>query len=115
MWVRSRVSLSPNHLPIHFPKPFPNPFPNPCPNLTRHRSVIHRDLKCDNIFINGNTGDLRIGDLGLSRRKDIAESAEKNLTLAGTPAFMAPEFYEESYDEKVDIYAFGMVRSSCQI
>ena len=28
--------------------------------------IIHRDLKCDNIFINGTTGDLRIGDLGLS-------------------------------------------------
>ena len=72
--------------------------------------MIHRDLKCDNIFINGNTGDLRIGDLGLSRRKDIAENDEKNFTLAGTPAFMAPEFYKEAYDEKVDIYAFGMVR-----
>ena len=29
-------------------------------------SIIHRDLKCDNIFINGTSGDLRIGDLGLS-------------------------------------------------
>ena len=28
--------------------------------------VIHRDLKCDNIFINGTSGDLRIGDFGLS-------------------------------------------------
>ena len=28
--------------------------------------VIHRDLKCDNIFINGNVGELLIGDLGLS-------------------------------------------------
>ena len=26
----------------------------------------------------------------------------------GTPEFMAPEMYEESYDEKVDVYAFGM-------
>jgi len=28
--------------------------------------IIHRDLKCDNIFINGSTGDIRIGDLGLA-------------------------------------------------
>lgn len=28
--------------------------------------IIHRDLKCDNVFINGTSGDLRIGDLGLS-------------------------------------------------
>lgn len=28
--------------------------------------VIHRDLKCDNIFINGNHGEVKIGDLGLA-------------------------------------------------
>lgn len=24
--------------------------------------IIHRDIKCDNIFINGGTGDIRIGE-----------------------------------------------------
>ncbi len=33
---------------------------------TQDPPVSHRDLKCDNIFINGTSGDLRIGDLGLS-------------------------------------------------
>ena len=28
--------------------------------------IIHRDIKCDNIFINSNSGEIRIGDLGLS-------------------------------------------------
>ena len=27
---------------------------------------------------------------------------------AGTPEFMAPELYEEEYDERVDVYSFGM-------
>lgn len=67
--------------------------------------VIHRDLKCDNIFINGTSGDLRIGDLGLS----TVHRNGKVLSVLGTPEFMAPDVYEESaYDEKVDIYAFGM-------
>jgi WNK lysine deficient protein kinase len=67
--------------------------------------VIHRDLKCDNIFINGTSGDLRIGDLGLS----TVHRNGKVLSVLGTPEFMAPDLYEESaYDEKVDIYAFGM-------
>ena len=29
-------------------------------------NIIHRDLKCDNIFINGNSAEIKIGDLGLS-------------------------------------------------
>jgi WNK lysine deficient protein kinase len=67
--------------------------------------VIHRDLKCENIFINGTSGDLRIGDLGLS----TVNRNGKVLSVLGTPEFMAPDMYEEgSYDEKVDIYAFGM-------
>lgn len=66
--------------------------------------IMHRDLKCDNIFINGHVGEVKIGDLGLSgvKERDKAES------VIGTPEFMAPELYEESYTEKVDIYAFGM-------
>lgn len=28
--------------------------------------------------------------------------------MAGTPEFMAPELYEENYNELVDIYSFGM-------
>lgn len=66
--------------------------------------VMHRDLKCDNIFINGHVGEVKIGDLGLSGIKEdvVAQS------VIGTPEFMAPELYEEAYTEKVDIYAFGM-------
>eukprot|EP00759_Apiculatamorpha_spiralis_P001990 PhF_6_TR1069/c3_g1_i1/m.2248/K08867/WNK, PRKWNK; WNK lysine deficient protein kinase len=26
-----------------------------------HRNIMHRDLKCDNIFINGNRGEVKIG------------------------------------------------------
>lgn len=67
--------------------------------------IIHRDLKCDNIFINGTSGDLRIGDLGLST---VIDNQNKVLSVLGTPEFMAPELYDESYDQKIDIYAFGM-------
>lgn len=66
--------------------------------------IMHRDLKCDNIFINGHVGEVKIGDLGLSGVKE----REKADSVIGTPEFMAPELYEESYTEKVDIYAFGM-------
>ncbi|KAL0329153.1 UNVERIFIED_CONTAM: Serine/threonine-protein kinase WNK8 [Sesamum radiatum] len=69
---------------------------NPC--------IIHRDLKCDNIFVNGNHGEVKIGDLGLATimQRPTARS------VIGTPEFMAPELYEEEYNELVDIYSFGM-------
>ena len=66
--------------------------------------IIHRDLKCDNIFINCSTGEIRIGDLGLSTPMQNSYST----SVLGTPEFMAPELYEECYDTGVDIYAFGM-------
>lgn len=37
-----------------------------------------------------------------------SESWLNGLPFPGTPEFMAPEMYEEKYDEAVDVYAFGM-------
>ena len=48
---------------------------------------------------------MKIGDLG------FATIVGKNHTahsLLGTPEFLAPELYEETYTETVDIYSFGM-------
>ncbi|KAF0990893.1 hypothetical protein HZS_1661 [Henneguya salminicola] len=71
---------------------------------SRTPPIIHRDLKCDNIFINGADGSLKLGDLGLAtnKRSEFAKS------VIGTPEFMAPEMYDECYDEAIDVYAFGM-------
>ncbi|KAI7997020.1 putative serine/threonine-protein kinase WNK5 [Camellia lanceoleosa] len=67
--------------------------------------VIHRDLKCDNIFVNGHLGQVKIGDLGLAA---ILRGSQHAHSVIGTPEFMAPELYEEDYDELVDVYSFGM-------
>ncbi|KAL3677824.1 hypothetical protein R1sor_020780 [Riccia sorocarpa] len=67
--------------------------------------IIHRDLKCDNIFVNGNLGEVKIGDLGLAA---ILRQAHAAHSVIGTPEFMAPELYQEEYNELVDIYSFGM-------
>ncbi|KAJ4825537.1 hypothetical protein Tsubulata_033530 [Turnera subulata] len=66
--------------------------------------IIHRDLKCDNIFVNGNQGEVKIGDLGLAAILKKSHAVR----CVGTPEFMAPEVYEEEYNELVDIYSFGM-------
>ncbi|CAO3571044.1 unnamed protein product [Mortierella alpina] len=56
------------------------------------------------MFINGNNGQLKIGDLGLA----VVRHRTHVSSVLGTPEFMAPELYDEKYDEKIDIYAFGM-------
>ncbi|PHT75170.1 hypothetical protein T459_18692 [Capsicum annuum] len=62
---------------------------------------LRQDLKCDNIFVDGNTGEIKIGDLGLA-------TIMEHPTFKRIPEFKAPEFYEEEYNELVDIYSFGM-------
>ncbi|KAK8836922.1 hypothetical protein M9Y10_037448 [Tritrichomonas musculus] len=70
-------------------------------------NIIHRDLKPSNILISKN-GTIRISDFGISK---LMTSEEQSSTLGvGTQKFMAPEILNElDYDEKVDIYSFGVV------
>lgn len=42
------------------------------------------------------------------RTKRRSRATKRPLCSVGTPEFMAPEMYEEHYDEAVDVYAFGM-------
>lgn len=51
---------------------------------SRSPSIIHRDLKCDNIFITGTTGSVKIGDLGLATLKNRSFAK----SVIGTPEFM---------------------------
>jgi WNK lysine deficient protein kinase len=69
--------------------------------------IIHRDLKCENVFVKGEDGSIKIGDLGLSTQA-MRDKASPG-TVLGTPEFMAPELYTEHYDQTVDVYAFGLV------
>jgi serine/threonine protein kinase len=67
--------------------------------------VIHRDIKCDNIFLH--EGNAKIGDLGLATYA-LAATHQKALSVIGTPQFMAPEVYDETYTTAADIWAYGM-------
>jgi len=77
------------------------------------RGIIHRDIKCDNIYINQKTGDVVIGDLGLSRLSAALgqDNRAQSMSVVGTVPFMAPEQLNVKgvqYGPKVDIYALGM-------
>lgn len=68
-------------------------------------NIIHRDLKCSNLYVNGTDGNIVIGDFGIAR---ITSTNGMATTVVGTPEFMAPEIYNSNYTIKSDIYAFGM-------
>mmetsp|Transcript_14681 Transcript_14681/g.29445 ORF Transcript_14681/g.29445 Transcript_14681/m.29445 type:complete len:640 (+) Transcript_14681:259-2178(+) len=74
--------------------------------------VIHRDLKPGNLLLTAE-GHLKVSDFGLSKIIDIGNSANGTYRMTGvtgTLRYMAPEVVRhEHYDEKVDVYSFGLV------
>ena len=70
---------------------------------SRSPPIIHKDLKCSNLFIDGTSSSIRIGDLGL------ASHINKESIISGTLEYMSPETLDMNiYNEKTDMYAFGM-------
>ncbi|KIX01635.1 uncharacterized protein Z518_09361 [Rhinocladiella mackenziei CBS 650.93] len=74
------------------------------------RSVIHRDLKMGNIFLDAKL-NVKIGDFGLAAV--MADEQDRRTTLCGTPNYIAPEILSKSgnrgHDNKVDTWAIGVI------
>ena len=67
--------------------------------------IMHRDLKCANIFLMKN-GLLKLGDLNVSKFTKIGLAN----TQTGTPYYCSPEIWKEkSYDYKSDIWSLGCI------
>ncbi|NQT53044.1 protein kinase, partial [bacterium] len=75
----------------------------------RHRGLIHRDIKPDNIMISRD-GRVRVTDFGLAKLIDAEGSSPGDSRFLGTPAFMAPEQVrsEPDIDCRADIFSLGV-------
>ena len=71
-----------------------------------NKKIIHRDMKCSNIFLTKNL-NIKIGDLGVAK---ILKGTLNAHTLIGTPFYLSPEICEEKpYNEKSDVWALGCI------
>ena len=72
------------------------------------QKLVHRDIKPENILISVD-GRCKIGDFGESKFLQASMTAKnENLTMKGTPYFMAPEvLLEDGHGRKADIWSVG--------
>jgi serine/threonine-protein kinase len=75
------------------------------------RGVIHRDIKPDNILLDGDSGRAMVTDFGIARAIEAGTRLTVTGVAVGTPAYMSPEqaVGERAVDGRSDIYSLGVL------
>jgi hypothetical protein len=72
--------------------------------------LIHRDIKPDNIWLEEETGRVKILDFGLVRAATDDAGLTQSGVVLGTPRYMAPEQAQgEEVDARCDLFSLGSV------
>ena len=72
-----------------------------------NKKIIHRDIKCQNIFMMKN-GTCKLGDFGISKK--LKHTNDFACTSLGTPFFLSPEICSgKAYNFKSDMWMVGCV------
>ncbi|XP_056135996.1 dual specificity testis-specific protein kinase 2-like [Lampris incognitus] len=79
-----------------------------------NKGIFHRDLTSKNCLVRCDNGVFTavVGDFGLAEKiPDYSDGVERQpLAVVGSPYWMAPEVLRgELYDEKVDVFAYGII------
>jgi len=69
-------------------------------------NILHRDIKCANIFMTRDKAQVKLADMNVS----IVTSSGMARTQTGTPYYASPEVWQEKpYSAKCDIWSLGCV------
>jgi WD40 repeat protein/formylglycine-generating enzyme required for sulfatase activity len=74
------------------------------------RGLIHRDIKPANIWLEAETGRVKILDFGLARATSEGGQLTQLGAVVGTPDYMAPEQAQgQAVDHRCDLFSLGCV------
>jgi hypothetical protein len=74
------------------------------------RGLVHRDIKPDNIWLEGGERRVKIIDFGLARDTGDGRQLTLEGAILGTPSYMAPErIAEETVDASGDVFGLGVI------